>query len=51
MIDLKRNSKGELVAAKGTRIIKGLMGLILEVIPVQFIINGGLSIYYSKIAR
>ena len=39
----------KLLGTTGTRIIQRLMGLILMVIAVQFIINGGLSIYNSQI--
>ena len=40
----------KLLVTTRTRIIQRLMGLILLVIAVQFIINGGLSIYDSQIA-
>ena len=41
----------KLLGTTGIRIIQRLMGLILMVIAVQFIINGGLSIYNSQIIR
>ena len=41
----------KLLGTTGPRIIQLLMGLILIVIAVQFIINGGLSIYKSQIIR
>ena len=41
----------KLLGTEEIRIIQRLMGLILMVITVQFIINGGLSIYNSQIMR
>ena len=41
----------KLLGTTGIRIIQRLLGLILMVIAVQFIINGGLSIYNSQIIR
>ncbi len=38
----------KLLGTTGIRIIQRLMGLILMVIAVQFIINGGLSIYNTQ---
>ena len=41
----------KLLGTTGIRIIQRLMGLILMVIAVQFVINGGLSIYHSQIVK
>ena len=38
----------KLLGTTGIRIIQKLMGLILMVIAVQFVINGGLYIYNSQ---
>ena len=45
----KWKSSSKVTRTTGIRIIQRLMGIILMVIAVQFIINGGLSIYISQI--